>query len=454
MVMTRSSAAIAAAVCGEVDEVRARCRVTFRLASFSSSPARGPTCRLTNDTPGAAKAVARSSSGIERRMSLTCSGLPAHTMPTLKPPSLANARATARVAFSSRAQIGHVAGMVSSRVPNIRGKLNSAHSQSAITAGVPRSPSTSIPGRLWRSSAGQALLHAEGHRRAARCQQRHIARELDGVAETLLGVNVDAPARQALALPRTLRMIGRPLTSVDFSRHSYSSQPSAMSPRISSRMPSPEWALAWSGVERDGASQRGDRFVVAARMMQRGAEIAPAVGEIRRELDGAAIASTASSKRLKRVQRIAEIAVRLREVRLGRDRLAMRLRRAFVILQLVERDTKIAERRRHRRFDLERAAGLLGGLLGLAGKPQHLAEIGVVERHLRRDLGRAPHMLDRLADLAVLVRDDAEQMDRFGQVRLRLQNFAAKPLGFQGPALAAIAFGQRSASARGMNCCP
>ena len=69
------------------------------------------------------------------------------------------------------------------------------------------------------------------------------------------------------------------------------------------------------------------------------------------------------------------------------------------------------------------------------------------QRDLRRELGRALHVLDGLAELAVLVRDDAEQMLGFGQVRLRLEDLAADRFGLHEPALvaAAVGVGQRLA---------
>ena len=63
------------------------------------------------------------------------------------------------------------------------------------------------------------------------------------------------------------------------------------------------------------------------------------------------------------------------------------------------------------------------------------------QRDLRRELGRALHVLDGLAELAVLVRDDAEQMLGFRHVRLRLEDLAADRLRLHQPALAAAALG-------------
>ena len=125
----------------------------------------------------------------------------------------------------------------------------------------------------------------------------------------------------------------------------------------------------------------------------------------------------------------------------------------LVVLQFVKRDAEIAQRRRHVRLDLERAPRRFGGEARAAGKAQHLAEIGMKQRDLRRKPDRALHVLDRLAELAVLVRDDAEQMLGLRRLRLRLEDAAAERLRLHQPALVAAALGMMSASPSGMNCC-
>jgi len=116
--------------------------------------------------------------------------------------------------------------------------------------------------------------------------------------------------------------------------------------------------------------------------------------------------------------------------------------RLLVLLELVERDAEVAVRRRHVGIDLDRAPRLVGGEFWPAGEPQHLAEVGAKERDLRGDLDRAPHVLDRLAELAALVGDDAEQVGGLGQVRLGVERAAAQRFGLHQPALAAVAIGQ------------
>ena len=48
-------------------------------------------------------------------------------------------------------------------------------------------------------------MHPQRHRAGARGEQRQVARELQRVAETLLGLHIDVLAGEALALPGPLR---------------------------------------------------------------------------------------------------------------------------------------------------------------------------------------------------------------------------------------------------------
>ena len=66
------------------------------------------------------------------------------------------------------------------------------------------------------------------------------------------------------------------------------------------------------------------------------------------------------------------------------------------------------------------------------------------QRDLWRKFGRPLHVLYGVAELAVLVGDDPEQVFGFGHVRLRLENLAANRLRFHQLALAAAAFGVAS----------
>ena len=185
-----------------------------------------------------------------------------------------------------------------------------------------------------------------------------------------------------------------------------------------------------AGRERDGAAQRVHPLLVFAAMVQRRAEIGPAVGKIRFQLDGAAIRGDGFVEPLERMQRIAEIAVGFGVIGFGGDRPALRVGGRLVILQFVERDAEIAQCRRHIRLEFERASRGFGGKPGPAGQPQHFAEIGVKQRDPRCELGGALHVLDGFREFAVLVRDQAKHVHGFGGVRLCLEYTTANRFSF------------------------
>ncbi|HEY1540906.1 MAG TPA: hypothetical protein VGG01_00725 [Xanthobacteraceae bacterium] len=287
----------------------------------------------------------------------------------------------------------------------------------------------------------ELLMHPQRHLAGARREQRRIARELQRVAEALLGLHIDVPPREAFAFPRPFGKaralaLGRtqpPLVRVPALAEIAAHEQQDAEART---------RVGVAGRERDGAAQSGGALRELAGMMQRGAEIGPGVGVIGIELDGATIGGDRLVKALQRMERVAEIAVRLAEIGLGGDRAPLRARRLLVILELVECDAEIAQRRRHGRVDLERAPGFVGRELGAAGKAQHLAQIGMKQRILRRKPHRAAHVLDRVGKLAVLVCDHAEQVLGFRQVRLRRQHAAAQSLGLDQPSLATVAVGE------------
>ena len=295
-------------------------------------------------------------------------------------------------------------------------------------------------GQAFAHQADELLVHAHRDLGAARKKERHIARKLQRIAKTLFGLDVNVLAGEIFALPGDFRKfralaLGRAQTPFVFvpafgEIAAHKKENAEAGPRI--------------GVmrrQRDGAAQCRNAFFEAAAVMQRGAEIGPAVGIIGIDLDGAAVSGDRLVEAPQGVQRIAEIAVRLGKIRLGRDRLALGARRAFVVLQFIERDAEIAERGGHFGIDLERGTRGVGGELGAAGEAEHFAEIGMEQRHLRRELGCALHVLDGVAELAVLVGDDAEQMLGFRHVRLRLEDLAADRLRLHQLAFGAAALG-------------
>jgi hypothetical protein len=296
----------------------------------------------------------------------------------------------------------------------------------------------------------ELLVHAQRDFSAARGKQRHVACKLQRIAEPLLGLDINVLAGEILALPRNLGKFwafafGRaqaPLVFIPaFGEIAAHQQENAESgPRI--------------GVvrrQRYGAAQHRNALFEAAAVVQRGAEIGPGVGVIGIDLNGAPIGDDRFVEAPQRMQRVAEIAMRLGEIGIGRDRLALGLGGFFVIFELVQRDAEIAQRRGHRRLDLDRCARRVGGELGPAGKAEHFAEIGVKQCHPRRELRRPLHVLDGIAELAVLVADDAEQMLGLRDVRLRLEDLAAHRLRLHQAALVAAALGMHQGFAERQN---
>ena len=239
-------------------------------------------------------------------------------------------------------------------------------------------------------------MHAQRHRASACGEQRQIARELQAVAKTLLGLHINVLAGEVFPLPGPLRET----RALALAR---ARPPFIFLPALG-QIAAHEQEDAEPGVgvgvmrrKRDRAAQRHDRFIETAVVVQRGAEIGPGVGVVGLQFDGATVGCDSAIELAQGMQRVAEIAVRLGESRIGSDCLALRLRRLLVVLQLIERDAEVAQRRWHRWLNFERAPRLLDRELGPAGEPVHFAEIGLEQRHLRRKLDRALQVRDRLA---------------------------------------------------------
>ena len=119
------------------------------------------------------------------------------------------------------------------------------------------------------------------------------------------------------------------------------------------------------------------------------------------------------------------------------------MRQRFLELALVEqRDAEIAERAGIIGVELDRAAAGGDRLVDAAGEPAHFAEIGVVERDIRLDRDGAAQMLDRLAELARLMRDDAEHVRGLGVVRLGGDGAPGQFVGVGEKAVAALLLGE------------
>lgn len=111
----------------------------------------------------------------------------------------------------------------------------------------------------------------------------------------------------------------------------------------------------------------------------------------------------------------------------------------LVVLHFEKRRAEIAPGHRHRRVDGHGAARFLDSLLWPSGLAIHFGEVGAEQAVSRRELGSALHLFNGFAELARLMGNDAKQMHRFRQIRLRFEHTAAKRFGFRQPALGAAA---------------
>ena len=295
-------------------------------------------------------------------------------------------------------------------------------------------------GQAFAQQPHQLLVHAQRDLAGARGEKGSVACELQSVAEPLFGLHINVLAGETFALPWFFRK-SRPLA---FSR----AQPPLVFVPAFGEVAAHQQQNAQAGMgigvvrrQRDSAAQHRDAFLEIAVVVQSGSEIGPAVGEIGVDRNGAAIGDDGFVEPPQRMQCIAEIAMRLGKIGIGGDRLALRRGGFLVFFELVERDAEIAQRRRHGRLDIERRAGGRGRELRPAGEPEHFAEIGMKQRDMRRELGRAFDVLDRVAELAVLVRDDAQEMLRLRDIRLRLEDLPADRFGLHQQTLRAAALG-------------
>ena len=182
-VITRSSALTAAAVSAKSLELRRKIvdrHVAFALCfSFLRSAARGPNCRLANDAPAHGEQRRKRARSSERRLSLTCSGLPAHTKPTLRPAILASRVFPALRRLRRRAQIGHVGG--NGFEPRLeQARQAQQHRVALIGRRIAAVAEHGDAGQALAQQPHELLMHAQRHacrraRRAAECSARTAA---------------------------------------------------------------------------------------------------------------------------------------------------------------------------------------------------------------------------------------------------------------------------------------
>ena len=274
----------------------------------------------------------------------------------------------------------------------------------------------------------QLLLHAQRHMPGARRQQRDVARELQRIAQALLGLHIDVLAGEVLALPRrewksrpfVLGRAQAPLVFVpafaEIAAHQQQQAESGM-------------RIGVMRCERDGAAHCRCAVVETPAVMQRRAEIGPCIRKVGSQFDGATVGIDGVIEPSQSVQRIAEIAVRFGKSRLGRDSLAVRAGGFAKLPHLVERDTEIAPCFGVVRPKLNCAAGGGDRVLRPSGEAVHLAEIAVIERDARVGSDGALHEIDGVRQLAFLMRNDPKEIQCRCTIGSNAQDFAAQRLG-------------------------
>jgi hypothetical protein len=86
------------------------------------------------------------------------------------------------------------------------------------------------------------------------------------------------------------------------------------------------------------------------------------------------------------------------------------------------------------RIELKRAARVRDGLVGAAREPAYFTEIGAKGRHRECEFDRIAQLLYRIAEIAGLVGDHPQEMDRVGLVRPFRRNAVAERLRLRKPA--------------------
>ncbi len=284
-------------------------------------------------------------------------------------------------------------------------------------------------------------MHAKAHAAAPRGQQRQIARELQGVAKTLLGLHIDVPAREAFSVPGRLRK-SRPLHLAREQAPFVFFQALAEFATRQQQDAEAGMGIGVMGRERERPPQRHQCLVEGAGMMQGRSKIGPGVGEIRHQGNGPAIGGSGLIELLQRVQGVAEAAMRLGEAGVGLDGAALTSGGFGKILAVIERGAEIVQRFGIVGLQRHGPAALGDRLLDLAGQSIHFAEIGMVERHLRRDPGGVADVPDRLPEIASLVRDQPQNVQRFRRIRRNREHAAASGFGLGEPASGAKLLGK------------
>ncbi len=326
-----------------------------------------------------------------------------------------------------------------------------------------------------RQQTFQFSLNLEHDRGAAARQQRRIARELDGVAQTLFGMQQDGlarerifaePERAAVAAARVGHAGALPAPFVLLEAAAQVAQPEQAQRLI-------EMGIGIVFLPRDRLAEAVDRVGVAVERLQRAAAIIPGLHMVGGRGEGAIEGGDGFVITAERGQRVAAIVQRGRVsrhqrqcgVEIGERRFAAaehcertaaakqgvgvaRIARQDLLeagqrlLRAVEREQRVAAIEqgvrvaRPQRQRLVEAAKRLGVTLE---RVQHIGEIEPGIGRFGIDLERGRHQPIGLAHLARLRFRQPEQMQRveifrrrFQHARVKLLRFAQLPLPVQG----------------------
>ncbi|VVD29784.1 protein of unknown function [Paraburkholderia dioscoreae] len=185
--------------------------------------------------------------------------------------------------------------------------------------------------------------------------------------------------------------------------------------------------MAAGGVERIGEIEvRGDEARLgrqcrletrdslcrAAERVQRHAHVIERAGVTGTQFEGAPERGDRFRVATERVQRVAEVVVRRGVVRLQAQRFLERVGGVFVTARRCIRVAEVVVRHRERGRQRQRVAELLDGVVDLAQRLQRVAQVQLQRCVFRAQVHRAPHELGGFGVLALLVAQDAQQVQR------------------------------------------
>ena len=189
----------------------------------------------------------------------------------------------------------------------------------------------------------QRRLNFENHPCALCCDHRRIARELDGVAESLLGVEQHGASRERFAAPLRHGKIPRPQAYFLVLEAPFVAVPAGgvLAAQQSQQGLVPA-RRGVTGIDGEHLVESGERLVVPAQLDQRQGAVMKRTGIVGTQRDGAVAACDRLLEPLKRLQGGPAIAVRTRVRGVDCDRLVEACERFLGTFELEQHDAAIA----------------------------------------------------------------------------------------------------------------